>query len=188
MSAVPRWSTLRTIGSSRLAQATVFIPIVGYLFVFNNEIVSFLKLIPIFVSNGEAKGEIQDVNLSRIISIYIGLFCIGIGSILFAALCPSEIAENADEHEFILKELDVMTPFRFELIRQRLLTLRHIASRRLLDEMDRLAAVELSDVIGLAGARTTELGARGLLWTDWLNRNKSNLTSVISVQYQLLVA
>ena len=180
-----RWSMLRTIGRSRLAQATIFIPIIGYLFIFNNEFTSYLNLLPIF-GNGASSKEFGDLNLSRLICIYIGLSCIGIGSIIFTIVCPSEISDNADEHEFNLKEMDIMTPFRFELMRRKLSDLRPLGSVVLQAEVDRLMDVELSDSIGALGMRTPELQSRGLLWTDWLNKNKSNLSSIISVEYQLL--
>jgi hypothetical protein len=182
----PRWSTLRTVGRSRLARATIFIPLVGYLFIFNSEIVGFFHLLPIFSGDQSSKAEIEGINLSRLICIYIGLFCIGIGSIIFAVFCPSEIADNLDEHEFTQKELDMMTPFRFEMTRARLAQFRKLGSDTLKAEIDRLAGVELSDTIGFAGMRTTDLGTRGLLWGDWLNRNKGNLASGASVHYQLL--
>jgi hypothetical protein len=118
MTFLPRWSTLRIIGRSRLARATVFIPIVGYLFIFNTEITAYLKLLPIFANNPSTK-DIDGLNLSRLICLYIGLSCIGIGSILFIIFCPLEISENSDEHEFNLKEMDIMTPYRFELYSRR---------------------------------------------------------------------
>jgi hypothetical protein len=185
MQIIPRWSTLRTIGRSRLARATIFIPIIGYLFIFNDEITGYLKLIPRFGSNGSA-AELADINLSRLICLYVGLFCIGIGSIIFAIFCPSHVSENIDEHEFIVKEMDIMNPFRFDLSRQRIVQLRHLGSSSLQSEIDRLAKVELSDTLGAAEARVPELKGRGLPWNDWLNRNRRDLSSIISVQYNLL--
>ncbi len=185
MSFIPRWSTLRTIGRSRLAQATIFIPIIGYLFIFNQEIVGYFTLIP-KIGHGTSATELADLNLSRIICLYVGLSCMGIGSIIFAIFCPSQIASNIDEHEFNIKEMDVMTPFRFDQIRERITSLRRLGAAPVQTEIDRLTGVTLSDTLGAAEARAPELRGRGLAWSDWLNRNKANLSSIISVQYNLL--
>lgn len=39
-----RWSVLRRLGNSTIAKATIAVPLVGYLLLFNGEIVKFLSL------------------------------------------------------------------------------------------------------------------------------------------------
>jgi hypothetical protein len=185
MAIIPTWSSLRTIGRSRLARATVFIPIVGYFVIFNEELTKYLHLIPRLAGTGSAT-QLDDLNLTRIISLYVGLFCLGIASIIFHLFCPRDISDSASEHEFSLKELDIMTPFRFESAREGLAALYGLASHAMKGEIDRLRTVQLSDTIGIPESRTSETRGHGLAWSDWINRNKKEITTAISLKYTLL--
>lgn len=185
MAVIPKWSIIRTIGHSRIAKATILIPIVGYFVIFNEQLTHYLNLIPT-LSNKPADPTLDTLNLTRLICLYIGLFCIGIGSIIFIFACPEQIADHDNEHHFITKQIDIMTPLRFGSIQQNLRQLRSFASPNLLPEIDRLIAAQLSDSIGIADARTEELRGGGLRWTDWINRNKNTISESLSILYNLL--
>jgi len=181
MAIIPTWSTLRIIGRSPLASATVFIPIVGYFVIFNEEISKYLQLLPIFSNPG-----VDNPNLTRLISLYLGLFSLGIASIIFYLFCPQEVSQNVTEHDFIVKEIDIMNPFRFQTIQQELSVLKKYGSSAVHAEAERLNTVELSDTIGAAIAGSNDLRGRGLAWNDWINRNKKDISSILSLKYQLL--
>ena len=84
---IPRWSKLKKIGQSRVARATVFIPLVGYFVIFNEQLTHYLRLIPRLAGN-EPPAALDQLNLTRIIYLYIGLFCIGVASLIFQFFCP----------------------------------------------------------------------------------------------------
>jgi hypothetical protein len=185
---VPTWSELKTIGKSRLARATIFFPIIGYLVLYNERISTYLRLIPgistAIHSNTASGTNIDEATLTRIIAIYVGLFFIGVASTLFVLLCPKDIFDHDDEHHFIMREIDLMTPLRFDFVISNLGYLQGIATPRLSSEIKRLSQIQLSDSIGTSQVGT-ELGARGLLWSDWINRNKKELSTSLSILYTL---
>lgn len=179
----PTWSILRLIGRSRLAQATIFIPIVGYFVLFNEQITKYLRLLPTLA---EAPREIDEYTLGRLLCLYIGLFCIGIGSILFQMCSPREIADNKNEHEFSTGELDLMTSYRFYSMRNALPALQHCGTAGMRPEIARLLEIQLSDTVGHQGMELGDLRGRGLAWQDWQNRNRNDLISVCEITYKLL--
>ena len=184
---VPYWSALRLIGRSRLARATIFIPIVGYFILFNEQLTKYLNLIP-QLAGGETdltKG-LDAFTLSRLICLYIGLFCIGAASIIFHMLCPEVVAEHESEHAFSKAELDLMSPYRFVTTRDEVVNLRHFGSSAARDEVDRLSGISLSETVGASAGRTIEVRGDRLSWDDWLNRNHHDLVNVTHLKYQLV--
>jgi hypothetical protein len=78
------WSRLRSIGNSAPARATIVIPLVGYLIIFNEQVLSYLTLSP------EIFGKSVGIS-TKLLNIYFGLCFVAIASFLFAWFCPLQI-------------------------------------------------------------------------------------------------
>jgi hypothetical protein len=44
LSEFAKWNSLRVIGNSTIGKAAIIVPVLGYLLLFNHEVVNFLKL------------------------------------------------------------------------------------------------------------------------------------------------
>jgi ABC-type multidrug transport system fused ATPase/permease subunit len=101
----PTWETLKLIGKSKVVGLTSLIPFVGYLLLFNENIISYISL------SREFAGAASEVSatISRLYYLYFGLTFLGISSILYLFFCPKEIKENISEYEYSNKEVNVMT-------------------------------------------------------------------------------
>lgn len=100
----PKWSTLRSLGQSRLLALTVFVPFIGAIIIFNQHIVEFLRLSP--------DGTIEATHaftLTRLQLTYFGLVFLGVGSFLFGILCPIEVKKFSRVSEYIEAEKPFVT-------------------------------------------------------------------------------
>lgn len=101
----PTWETLKIIGKSKIVGLTSLIPFIGYLLLFNENIISYISL------STELAGDASKLSatVSRLYYLYFGLTFLGISSILYTFFCPKEIKENVSEYEYSNKEVNVMT-------------------------------------------------------------------------------
>jgi hypothetical protein len=107
------WSRLRWVGNSVAARLTILIPLVGYLIIFNERLLSYSNLsVRLF-------GQIEPVSW-RLLIVYFGLVLIAIGSVLFAIFCPLELKIYASANQFIQAEEPSMSELRMQLIEQSL--------------------------------------------------------------------
>lgn len=87
-----RWNNLRDIGNSYLAKASIAVPILGYLIIFNSEIVDFLKLHTSFC---------KDCSVSwRLHAFYFASSFIAVGAVFYSWRCPSLIKKYAGANDF----------------------------------------------------------------------------------------
>ncbi|PKR87887.1 hypothetical protein CXZ10_17325 [Pleomorphomonas diazotrophica] len=80
-----RWSVLRGLGNSPIAKATIAVPLVGYLLLFNREIVQFLSLHTDFCRPRSCGPSL------RLLLLYLGCCSIAIGAALYGLRCPTLI-------------------------------------------------------------------------------------------------
>jgi hypothetical protein len=119
---VPTWSTLRTLGQSKLLLLTALIPFLGTLILFNQQFVDFLLLSPsivgrwIGVTGSSAEEASRNMTLGRLQLTYFGLVFLGLGSFLFAISCPHEVKRNDGISEFIERERPLITRSRIGLL------------------------------------------------------------------------
>jgi hypothetical protein len=93
-----KWNSLGIIGNSTIGKAAIIVPVVGYLLLFNHEVVSFLRLHSEFC---------KDCTVSwRLNFFYFGSFFVAIGSLAFGFACPPMIARHAGAHDFYEAEKD----------------------------------------------------------------------------------
>lgn len=106
------WKTLKIIGSSRIVGFTAIVPFLGYLLLFNENIIHYFFISPKVI---ESKTVLEE-SISRLYYLYFGLSFLGLSSILFALVCPIEIKELSSEYEYIEKEIKVMTHERLHIL------------------------------------------------------------------------
>ncbi|WP_217511759.1 hypothetical protein [Vibrio metschnikovii] len=104
---IPKWCTLRLIGSSKVVKLTIIMPFLGYLILFNNEIIIYFELSKSAL--GIDSAVIEAVSFNRLYQLYFGLMIVGLASLLFSLFCPQIIKTNADEYSYYEKELFSMT-------------------------------------------------------------------------------
>jgi predicted membrane channel-forming protein YqfA (hemolysin III family) len=92
---IPLWVRLRFVSNSSAAKATILIPLIGYLVLFNQTIVNFLNLIK------ELNGS-HDVGVSyRLILLYLGLCAIALGVLIYGWFCPNEVKHYGSAAAFV---------------------------------------------------------------------------------------
>jgi hypothetical protein len=105
----PSWDRLRVIGNSRLIKLTIIMPLVGYLIIFNNHVVSALQLATSYFSSDIEHSFLGNINgeflASRLRFLYFGFFLTGVGSSLFTLFCPQKVKQYADAVALAQREL-----------------------------------------------------------------------------------
>lgn len=96
------WTTLKKIANSKLAKYTIAIPVVGWLLVYNDNIILLLEEL--------LDREIEITISWRLHVFYIGLALISVTAILYIIFCPREIDHYADSQDFIAREVSIYTP------------------------------------------------------------------------------
>jgi hypothetical protein len=88
------WTDLRSIGNSNASKLTVLFPIVGYLIIFNDDLVQHLNLwTPIF--GGEASPPY------RLLCVYFGLIWVSAAAAIYGMRCPAEIKRHSTAVDYI---------------------------------------------------------------------------------------
>jgi hypothetical protein len=116
------WSAIRRIGQSRLLKLTIIVPFLGSLLLFNERVVDLLTLstdvvgrwLPVGID--DPKAEARGLTLTRLYYLYFGGTFLGIGSALFALLCPLDIKTYGSPREHIEAEGPLVTSARMGLM------------------------------------------------------------------------
>lgn len=87
------WSSLKGIMSSKFARLTVIVPIIGWILVYNDNLILFLE---------EALGKDLPNEFGwKVYIFYVGLFGISISSILYAVFCPREVHKHSSDVDYV---------------------------------------------------------------------------------------
>jgi hypothetical protein len=107
LSDVTPWSTLRSIGTYPATKMTIFIPLIGYLIIFNENILHYLQLSKQLFDRTAERVMSETAPVSgRLLVLYFGLCLIACGSVIFTLRCPPRLKAYGSAPEFIGKELD----------------------------------------------------------------------------------
>jgi hypothetical protein len=87
------WTQLRTIGHLPLMKATIFVPLIGYLIIFNETIAGYLRLV-------WEKDPTPPVP-TNLLLVYFGLVCLSVGSVLYAVFCDRRIDQYGSAEAYI---------------------------------------------------------------------------------------
>lgn len=99
----------------------MFVPVIGYLILFNEHFVEYFYLSEKFVWNDEKIRSGSDVNY-RLFFIYFGLSFIGFGSLIFQLFCPSQIKDYLSMALYVESERNMGSPARFQHVRDQIHT------------------------------------------------------------------
>src|SRR5262245_24963766 len=89
------WDELHALGSSRLVQLTVVLPVVGYLILFSATLRDHLTL---YVDMG------SEPVFWRLYLLYFGFCFLSIGALIFAWECPDEVKRHGAGFVFVERE------------------------------------------------------------------------------------
>ncbi len=114
----PKWSLLRTVGNLTAVRLTVLIPLVGYLIIFNENVVKYLDLAKEFagISNQHFASGISP----KLLLIYFGLCALAAGSAIFSIWCPAEVKHYGTSAAYVGGDGHNIGDFAFEPIETRL--------------------------------------------------------------------
>lgn len=123
-----KWTDLRRLGNSKIVKSTVLIPLIGYLILFNEDIVAAAQMSDDLVGRSILLNVLFDVVTPamevsyRLYFIYFGLTSIAVGSILFQLFCPHLIKLYETHAVYVEQEERVTTDSMEGKIRQRILS------------------------------------------------------------------
>jgi len=100
------WSRLRGIGNSAAAKSTILIPLVGYLFLFNEQIIEALKLHSALEMATAPHASGAELGW-RLLCLYYGLTFVAIATIVYALSCPQVCKRYADSVEYSRDVLEI---------------------------------------------------------------------------------
>lgn len=100
----PTWSSLRTLGQSPLMKLTILAPFLGWIVLFNDQVIQFLSVSPEVIDNWltgkEVSQNAKPFTVGRLIYAYMGLSILGLAAGAFSLMCPEEIKRSASRREF----------------------------------------------------------------------------------------
>lgn len=106
------WDRLRTLGSSRLVQMTVVIPVIGYLILFSSNLAEYFVL--------KVDGSVTEPVFWRLYMLYFGFCLLAVASGIFSWRCPETIKFHGAGFEFLEKEGDGISKHRIDEIKDAL--------------------------------------------------------------------
>jgi hypothetical protein len=101
---------------------TIIVPFLGSLILFNQYVIDLLTLSPdlirrwVSVPGETAEATARSITLNRLYFVYFGLCALGMGSALFAVLCPLVVKEHISSRDYVTSEAQFVTPARMSLI------------------------------------------------------------------------
>ncbi|RYH02263.1 hypothetical protein EU805_10455 [Salipiger sp. IMCC34102] len=103
-----KWTTIRSICGSRVAQATTLLPILGFLVLYNQNLEPILQL-----QKGGSTGfeSLDHFMNSRLDILYLGVITFGLCIILFNVTCPVIVKKHRSAQEFASVRLENSNSF-----------------------------------------------------------------------------
>jgi hypothetical protein len=98
------WSAVNSLSNSFAARATILIPLIGYLILFNEKMADYLNLIGVLDA-----GDNQYGVSFRLLSLYMGLCFVAAAVMIYSLRCPREIKGYSTAPDFIAKVQDTIS-------------------------------------------------------------------------------
>jgi hypothetical protein len=105
----PKWSTLRVIGNSAPVRATVVMPFIGYLILFNSHVVDALRPAIELFPDCASGGCDRSFMWSRLFFLYFGLMFLGAGAFIYQLRCDPNIKRFDTSEAFTASVSAVVT-------------------------------------------------------------------------------
>jgi hypothetical protein len=111
------WSALRAMCTHPAVRATIFIPLIGYMILFNAKVSEFLQLVH------EISGtESGDTVSWRLIFIYFGLIALSFGAIGYAIFCDAAVKYYGSADAYVNAWQNIMKDYALAEIEDKLRT------------------------------------------------------------------
>lgn len=178
---IPAWESLRRIGQSKAMSLTILVPFLGYMILFNEQLVHFFQLSVQLVPESVDVGRVSQATKIRLYYFYFGLTFLGIGSLLYQLFCPSLIKEHGSDRQFVRDEVQLMT------VRRARNVIRYLSSWRNSSHLKYLHEVEgrIEEVANMSGsleeAKAMERPATDLMLMQWQSENWQALIARVGV-------
>lgn len=104
------WSRLRGVGKSSAAKITVLLPLIGYLIIFNKNVVEFLHLASGFAGATDAQFDVSP----QLMLVYLGTCAIAVGQVIYSIFAPGEVKAYGHETPYVLDAIGVTKDFEYE--------------------------------------------------------------------------
>jgi len=159
---------------------TIIAPFIGYLILFNQNVVDFLKLSTEVIGIQGHELEAVQVTISRLRQLYVGLMLVGIASIIFRWRCPPLISQHRTIYDYVGAELNIMNSQRYVDVCDRL----ELLGRKLGNVWQHRVDETLGT--GLVETRIQPLNQeRPLVWEGWINENRLQLARALAILYDV---
>jgi hypothetical protein len=115
-----KWDDLRKLGQSRLVALTILVPLLGYMILFNEQIIKYLEISSpyfhdIFITDTPADGDGLSISLAyRLYFFYFGFTFLAIGNIIYYFCCPVLVKEYGSAAAFHATEGPIMNRLRLK--------------------------------------------------------------------------
>ena len=96
-----------------MVSLTAITPFLGSLILFNEQVIEFVRLGSSLLLTGE---QAEHFSLMRLKLTYVGLVGLGLASFSFLLTCPAEIKLHESVHQFIERELPLMSAARHRIL------------------------------------------------------------------------
>ncbi len=103
-----KWDRLQALSRQGVVKATIIMPVVGYLILFNARLQTDLQLSETFVYSADS------FSVARLYFLYFGLAAMGVASLWFQLRCPPVIKAHGSAYEFINQEERAASKFHME--------------------------------------------------------------------------
>lgn len=102
------WSTVRGIGNSPIVRLTAIMPFVGYLIIYTDLVQQLYCTAWTELANRKSAdcAAFGRDFATRLHLLYLGLFLIGCGSLVFSVGCPRVVRRYADANDFVREEYE----------------------------------------------------------------------------------
>jgi hypothetical protein len=104
------WSRLRGVGKSSAAKITVFLPLIGYLIIFNRDVADFLHLASEFAGGADRQFGVAP----KLMLVYLGGCSVALGQVIYGVFCPAEVKAYGHETPYVLDAVKVTKDFEYE--------------------------------------------------------------------------
>jgi len=95
-----RWSFIRIIGSQKIVQFTILVPLIGYYIIFSQQFCEFTNTI----GDIDLGLKCSEYPSTKTFIIYFGFTFIAVAQLLYAIFCPALIKTYGDKYDYINKE------------------------------------------------------------------------------------
>jgi len=110
------WTDFRAISNSYAARSTVLIPLIGYLILFNENVVKYLQLPQELGGTAVTAAGISP----RLLLIYFGLCFVAAATTLYGVFCPTEVKHYGSANAYVIGDGPSIMRMTIEAICRRL--------------------------------------------------------------------